>query len=79
MTMYHRNHSQTRKLVDNTDLHILHSMNPDGFEKANQVCNGSTGRTNANGVILIVFNFTIFFTIVYVFLGGLESRFSDLF
>ena len=78
MTMYHRNHSQTRNLVDNTDLHILHSMNPDGFEKADQVCNGSTGRTNANGVILIA-NFTKLFIIVFVFQVDLNRDFPTYF
>ena len=48
--MYHRNNSQVRNLVDSTDLHILHSMNPDGFERAEQACNGTIGRTNADNV-----------------------------
>ena len=50
MTMYRRNDTRTKKLVDSTDLHILHSMNPDGFENAEKSCNGTIGRLNANNV-----------------------------
>ena len=46
--------SQTRpirRLLDSIDLHILHSMNPDGFEKSTEgECFGTNGRKNANGV-----------------------------
>ena len=50
MEMYKRNNSRIQKLIKNIDLHILHSMNPDGFEKAEQVCKSKIGRSNANGV-----------------------------
>ena len=43
-----------RRLLDSIDLHILHSMNPDGFEIATEgQCKGmevGSGRQNANGV-----------------------------
>ena len=50
MEMYERNNSRIRNLIKKIDLHILHSMNPDGFEKAEQVCESKIGRGNANGV-----------------------------
>ena len=50
MTMYRRNDTRIKNLVDSTDLHILHSMNPDGFENAVKTCNGTIGRLNANNV-----------------------------
>ena len=50
MEMYKRNNSRIQNLIKNIDLHILHSMNPDGFEKAEQVCKSMVGRTNADGV-----------------------------
>ncbi len=41
------------KLVNNTNIFILPSMNPDGFEKAEVGdCEGVQGRPNANGVDL---------------------------
>ena len=62
MKMYERNNSRIRNLIENIDLHILHSMNPDGFEKAERGCKSMVGRSNANGVsknnkIQMVFNF----------------------
>ena len=50
VTMYRRNETRIKNLVDSTDLHILHSMNPDGFENAERSCNGTIGRLNANNV-----------------------------
>ena len=43
-----------RRFLRNIDLHILHSMNPDGFEKASMdpACKGRHGRENANFVSL---------------------------
>lgn len=41
------------KLVNNTDIFIMPSMNPDGFEKAIEgICLGEIGRPNRNGVDL---------------------------
>ena len=43
--------NRIRRLLDNIDLHILYSMNPDGFEKGTEgECSGTNGRKNANGV-----------------------------
>ncbi|KAK3607554.1 hypothetical protein CHS0354_011089 [Potamilus streckersoni] len=40
-------------LVDNVDIYIMPTMNPDGFEKANEGdCSGEKGRGNANNVDL---------------------------
>lgn len=41
------------KLVDTTRIHILPSMNPDGYERANEGDTGGiTGRSNANNIDL---------------------------
>ena len=43
--------NRIRQLLDNIDLHILHSMNPDGFEKSSEgECVGTMGRNNSNNV-----------------------------
>ena len=43
--------NRIRQLLDNIDLHIVHSMNPDGFEIANEgECVGNMGRNNSNNV-----------------------------
>ena len=49
---YSDSNPHIERLLNNIDLHILHSMNPDGFEKAEQVCKSleNIGRSNANGV-----------------------------
>eukprot|EP00795_Rhopilema_esculentum_P015189 gene15189-6385_t len=45
--------SRVTKLVNTTNIFILPSMNPDGFEHANEGdCNGVKGRSNANGLDL---------------------------
>lgn len=42
-----------KNLVDNTRIHIMPSMNPDGYEKSTVGdCGGVNGRANANGVDL---------------------------
>ena len=39
-------------LVNNTRIHIMPSMNPDGYEKSPTDCTSVEGRSNANGVDL---------------------------
>ena len=42
--------TEVSKMVDSTRIHIMPSMNPDGYENATEGdCNGVTGRANANG------------------------------
>ncbi|CAH1233231.1 CPD [Branchiostoma lanceolatum] len=49
---YHHD-DQVTQLVDTTNIYIMPSMNPDGFEKAREgQCGGTLGRENANGVDL---------------------------
>ena len=48
---YSDSNPHIERLLNNIDLHILHSMNPDGFEKASEgQCKGVQGRHNSNGV-----------------------------
>ncbi|XP_012943223.1 carboxypeptidase D [Aplysia californica] len=52
LSRYGTDHRVT-SLVDNTDIYLMPSMNPDGFEKAYEGdCNGLVGRANHNGVDL---------------------------
>eukprot|EP00794_Sanderia_malayensis_P019001 gene19001-20913_t len=47
------NDSTITNLIDNTRIHILITMNPDGFESATEgICVGTKGRSNANRVDL---------------------------
>ncbi len=47
------NRRSIRRLLDNIDLHILHSMNPDGFENSLEGDKDSyQGRGNDNDVDL---------------------------
>nr|XP_027196128.1 carboxypeptidase D-like [Dermatophagoides pteronyssinus] len=49
LSTYHSN-SSTRSLVDNVRIHIAPTINPDGYENANEGdCMGTVGRYNANG------------------------------
>lgn len=44
---------KVKTLVDNTNIYIMPSMNPDGFEISKEgTCSGSHGRQNGNGVDL---------------------------
>ena len=38
------------RILNTIDLHILVSLNPDGFEKRDGTCTWQAGRENANGV-----------------------------
>ena len=53
-----------RRFLRNIDLHILHSMNPDGFEEASRdpACEGRHGRENANFVSVTS---CLFYTYMY--------------
>ena len=54
------------RLLNNIDLHILHSMNPDGFEKASEgECGGTNGRQNTNGVSKFIIKNKIILTMVH--------------
>lgn len=49
---YRDNQTWALRLLDNTRIHILPSMNPDGFDAADTDCQYSQGRYNHNGVDL---------------------------
>jgi len=50
---YEAKNTRIMKLLDTTDIHLMPSMNPDGFERATKgICRGyshDTGRTNVEG------------------------------
>ena len=52
MENYLNGNRKVKRLLNSIDLHILHSLNPDGFEMAQMECIGTVGRENANGVDL---------------------------
>lgn len=53
MENYLKGNGKVSALLNSIDLHILHSLNPDGFEKAQPgACDGVVGRRNANDVDL---------------------------
>ncbi|CAM1327583.1 CPM (predicted), partial [Pycnogonum litorale] len=60
VTNYHTK-NKTKRLLDNTYVHIMPSMNPDGFEKAINQCKGGPGRNNSNGYDLNM-DFPVYFT-----------------
>ena len=46
-----RSHPAAERILDSIDLHILVSLNPDGFEKSiEEECYRLQGRTNMNDV-----------------------------
>lgn len=49
---YRDNQTWALRLMDSTRIHILPSMNPDGFDAADTDCQYSQGRYNHNGVDL---------------------------
>ncbi|XP_026218221.1 carboxypeptidase M [Anabas testudineus] len=49
---YRKNETQFLQLLNSTRIHILPTMNPDGFDKADTDCQYSNGRYNFNGVDL---------------------------
>ena len=73
------------KLVENTEIHIMPSMNPDGFEKAYTPnnwpsCDGVNGRNNARNVDLnrdfpTWHDFKVMLKIVYFVLKALHLHF----
>ena len=49
-TQYQNGDPEAKGLVENTRIHIMPSMNPDGYEKSPEGdCTSITGRANANG------------------------------
>ena len=50
---YNKNNNEIRSLLELTRIHIMPSMNPDGYEKADEgKCYDVKGRGNSNGVDL---------------------------
>lgn len=53
ITSYQNGDAYVKHLLDNTRIHIMPTMNPDGFESAIEgQCLGGTGRFNARGIDL---------------------------
>jgi hypothetical protein len=50
LSNYHKADPRIKSIINQLDIHILHSINPDGFEVAAEDCNGVIGRRNGNGV-----------------------------
>ncbi|XP_062383881.1 carboxypeptidase M [Sardina pilchardus] len=61
LTKGYRSNPVVTRLLDSTRVHILPSMNPDGFESSSRECMNGYGRYNSNGVDLNR-NFPDFFT-----------------
>ena len=52
-TQYVAKNPEIKKLVDETRIHIMPSMNPDGYERSKEGdCTSVRGRANANGIDL---------------------------
>ena len=52
-TMYLKKDPEAVRLVDHTRIHVMPSMNPDGYEKSIEGdCSSIRGRANAHGVDL---------------------------
>ncbi|XP_036977342.1 carboxypeptidase M [Acanthopagrus latus] len=49
---YRRNETWSLRLLNSTRIHILPTMNPDGFDSSNTDCQYSVGRFNENGIDL---------------------------
>ena len=65
-TQYLANNLEIKKLVDETRIHIMPSMNPDGYERSIEGdCSSTTGRTNKNNYDLNRFTqvYLIFYTL----------------
>ena len=65
-TKYLENDEEVVNLVDNTRIHIMPSMNPDGYEKAIEGdCSSTHGRPNGNGYDLNRYIIIIFVQVIF--------------
>ena len=49
-TLYLAGNEDIQNLIDTTRIHVMPSMNPDGYERSTEGdCNSVKGRSNANG------------------------------